>query len=104
AGYAHPARHGKPMRDTPRRPFTVEHATLASWAYGLGALAVALAGAAFGLWRSRLPAQLRERGGSLLVPPIVVLKRAHSGIVGDYLLWIALGTAVLGGVWAATLR
>jgi hypothetical protein len=28
----------------------------------------------------------------------------HSGIVGDYLLWIAFGTAVVGGVWGITLR
>jgi uncharacterized membrane-anchored protein YjiN (DUF445 family) len=28
----------------------------------------------------------------------------HSGIVGDYLLWIAVGGAVIGGVWGLTLR
>jgi hypothetical protein len=28
----------------------------------------------------------------------------HSGIVGDYVMWITVGTALLGGVWALTLR
>jgi hypothetical protein len=28
----------------------------------------------------------------------------HSGIVGEYVMWISVGTAFLGGVWALTLR
>jgi hypothetical protein len=28
----------------------------------------------------------------------------HSGIVGDYVMWITLGTALLGGAWAILLR
>jgi hypothetical protein len=32
-----------------------------------------------------------------------VLKAAHSGVVGDYVMWLTLGTAVLGGVWILTL-
>jgi hypothetical protein len=27
----------------------------------------------------------------------------HSGVVGDYVMWITVGTAVIGGVWALTL-
>jgi hypothetical protein len=30
------------------------------------------------------------------------LKAAHSGIVGDYVMWITVGTALLGGVWVAS--
>jgi hypothetical protein len=37
-------------------------------------------------------------------PPIVVLKAAHSGVIGDYVLWITVGTALVGAVWAFTLR
>ena len=40
----------------------------------------------------------------MLAPPLHALKAAHSGIIGDYLLWIVLGTTVIGGVWAITLR
>ncbi|HEU0193544.1 MAG TPA: proton-conducting transporter membrane subunit [Gaiellales bacterium] len=74
--------------------------TLAGVAYGLGALALALMTAAFGLWHKRLPGAVRRAGGRLLGPPLLVLRAAHSGIIGDYLLWLAAGTVVLGGVWA----
>jgi multicomponent Na+:H+ antiporter subunit D len=95
---------GRRPEPTPRAPFTVENAPGSSWGYGTGALAIALGGAAFGLWRRRLPALVRSAAERWLVPPIDVLKDAHSGIVGDYLLWIAGGTVVLGGVWAVALR
>jgi hypothetical protein len=36
--------------------------------------------------------------------PLAVLKGVHSGVIGDYVMWITLGTALLGGVWALTLR
>jgi multicomponent Na+:H+ antiporter subunit D len=88
----------------PRPPFTVEAATTESWAYGLAALALALATAAFGLWRTRLPELLRDAAARALRPPVELVRSAHSGIVGDYLLWLTVGTAVVGGVWALTLR
>jgi hypothetical protein len=28
----------------------------------------------------------------------------HSGVIGDYVAWITVGTAVIGGVWALLLR
>jgi multicomponent Na+:H+ antiporter subunit D len=95
--------HGRARPPTARPPFTVENAPASSWGYGLGSLAVAVAGAAFGLWRRRLPPLVR-RAGRWTTPPLDVLKAAHSGIVGDYLLWAAAGTVVLGGVWAVVLR
>jgi hypothetical protein len=51
-----------------------------------------------------LPDLVRTVAGRTLEPPLALLKAAHSGIVGDYVLWIAIGTAVLGSVWAFTLR
>jgi multicomponent Na+:H+ antiporter subunit D len=104
AAYTELVLHAKEEKPTPRLPFSVPLATAPSWAYGFGSLAIAIAGAAFGLWRVRLPHRVRDRGARLFQPPIGVLKDAHSGIVGDYLLWIAVGTAVLGGVWAVALR
>ena len=74
----------------------------AAIADGLGAAAIALAVAAFGLWRDRLPALVRRLGGPF-GPPVEVLRAAHSGIVGDYLVWIVAGTALIGAVWAFTL-
>jgi hypothetical protein len=32
------------------------------------------------------------------------LKAAHSGIFGDYVMWITVGTALLDGVWVVTSR
>jgi hypothetical protein len=32
------------------------------------------------------------------------LKAAHSGVVGDYVMWITVGTALLGGFWVVTSR
>jgi hypothetical protein len=37
-------------------------------------------------------------------PPLAALKAAHSGVIGDYIVYITVGTALIGGVWAFTLR
>ncbi len=102
--YAARVLHDVPLPRQARLPFTVEPATTESWAYGLGALALAAATAAVGLWWRRLPALVRAAAGRALGPPVHVVRAAHSGIVGDYLLWLVVGTAVVGGVWAITLR
>jgi multicomponent Na+:H+ antiporter subunit D len=94
--YAERVLHGKPMPTTAHIAFVVEPTTGSSIGYGLGAGAVALLVAAFGLWRRRLRAAVPR--------PIAVLKELHSGVIGDYVMWIVLGTAVVGGVWAFTLR
>jgi multicomponent Na+:H+ antiporter subunit D len=96
AAYAERVLHGQPMKETARLPFVVEPANGASIGYGFGAGAIALAAAAFGLWRRRLIAACPR--------PVTVFKELHSGVVGDYVMWIVLGTAVIGGVWAVTLR
>jgi hypothetical protein len=36
--------------------------------------------------------------------PAGVLKAFHSGVLADYVVWLTVGTAVLGGIWAITLR
>jgi hypothetical protein len=28
----------------------------------------------------------------------------HSGVIGDYVMWLTVGTAVIGGIWAIALR
>ena len=71
--------------------------------FGMGALVIALAVAAFGLWHARLPESLRAVGAAALGPPVRALRGAHSGIVGDYLLWLCAGTVVVAGAWALSL-
>jgi multicomponent Na+:H+ antiporter subunit D len=95
--------HGK-VRVHRGSPAVVLHAAgPTSIAYGLGGLILAVGLAWFGLHRQRAPGRLREAAGRALGPPISALKGVHSGVVGDYVAWVTVGTAVLGGVWALTL-
>jgi multicomponent Na+:H+ antiporter subunit D len=84
-------------------PYSVLRVDTASALYGLAALAIAAATAAFGLWHRRLPGGLRRFGARTLWPPVTVVRDAHSGIVGDYLLWLSAGTLAVAAVWALTL-
>jgi multicomponent Na+:H+ antiporter subunit D len=87
----------------PHAPGGVMTWTASSLAYGVGSLVIALATAVFGLWHARLPGAVRAAGARVLGRPVALLRSGHSGIAGDYLLWIAAGTAVVGGIWAFTL-
>jgi multicomponent Na+:H+ antiporter subunit D len=95
---------GHVRRYGPSAPVTVTRATSSSIGYGLGSTAIALVVGLFGLFRARIPAALRAGSRLVLEPPVQVLRTVHSGIVGDYVVWITVGSAVLGGVWALTLR
>ena len=97
--YASRVLHGIPMKATAQLPFTVVHTSLESLLYGVGASLLAVALAAYGLLGRRRRFRLRP-----LEPAVMMLHRAHSGIVGDYVMWVVFGTALLGGVWALTLR
>jgi hypothetical protein len=82
----------------------VQPTTESSVLYGLGAGALALLTAAFGLWRRRLPDAWRLAVGRAARGPVGGLHAVHSGVIGDYVMWITVGTALIGGVWALTLR
>jgi multicomponent Na+:H+ antiporter subunit D len=99
---AHVLQHA-PVQPLPSVPLTVATASGASIAYGLGALALTLVVALFGLYRRRIPEGLRAVAARFVEPPVAGLKAAHSGVVGDYVMWLTVGTAVLGGVWLLTL-
>jgi multicomponent Na+:H+ antiporter subunit D len=86
---------GHPVDALPDVPAVVHRATDASVVYGLGAAALTAVVALFGLGRRRLPEAVE--------PPLNVLKAAHSGVIGDYVMWLTLGTAVLGGIWLLAL-
>src|SRR5581483_5295329 len=96
SGYAARVLYGTRVPEIPRLPFAVRHTSLDSVLYGAGATLLAAGAAAAGL-RGR-------RANPLLARPATVLKAIHSGVVGDYLLWLVIGTAVVGGVWSITLR
>lgn len=104
ADYAAVVLHGAPMPHAPRLPFTLEHPTLETLLYGSGSLLVALGLAALGLYRTRIHGAVAEAAARVLSPPVAALKAVHSGVVGDYVMWLVLGTAVLGGAWAVALR
>jgi hypothetical protein len=103
AAYAERVLHEKPMK-AERLPYAVQPTGTASILYGVGAGVLTLLFTAFGLWRNRIPDAWRVATARLTGPPIGVLKGVHSGVIGDYVMWITLGTALLGGVWALTLR
>jgi multicomponent Na+:H+ antiporter subunit D len=88
----------------PRPPFVVEPTTTDSVLYGLGGTLIAVALALAGLYRRRLPELVRAPLRSALGPPLQALRLVHSGVVGDYVAWITVGTAVVGGIWALLLR
>jgi multicomponent Na+:H+ antiporter subunit D len=52
------------------------------------------------LYRDRLPEAVTGALGRALAP----LRAAHSGHVGDYVAWLTFGVAVVGGLFAVTLR
>ena len=91
-------------RPAPRPPVVVEGTTTDSVLYGIGGTVIAFALALVGLYRRRLPELVRTPLRSILGPPLAALRLAHSGVVGDYVAWITVGTAVVGGVWAILLR
>jgi multicomponent Na+:H+ antiporter subunit D len=95
---------GRELPAPPRPPVSVEATTTDSVLYGVGGTVIALALALFGLYRRRLPELVRAPLRSALGPPAAVLRSAHSGVIGDYVMWITVGTAVVGGVWALLLH
>jgi multicomponent Na+:H+ antiporter subunit D len=88
----------------PPAPVVLHSAKPSSIGYGLGAAVIALATVLFGLFRQRIPAAARGFAARYVEPAVGGLRSLHTGIPGDYVMWITLGTAVLGGVWAVTLK
>jgi hypothetical protein len=95
---------GRELPAPPQPPVAVEPTATSSVLYGIGGAAIALVLALVGLYRRRLPELVLAPLRSGLSPPLAALRAAHSGVVGDYVAWITVGTAVIGGVWALLLR
>jgi multicomponent Na+:H+ antiporter subunit D len=77
---------------------------LAGVGYGLGAAAAAVAIALLALYSDRLPGALRKPVERGIRPGMQVLRWLHSGHVGDYVTWLILGVAIIGGCWALLMR
>jgi hypothetical protein len=100
AAVLHGAAHGDAAAHL---PFSLLSFDTASVLYGLLALGIAALTAAFGLWHRRLPRRVLTAGARVLGPPVATVRLAHSGIVGDYLLWLSGGAVAVAAVWALTL-
>jgi len=70
--------------------------TAGSYLYGIGATVAAVALAAVALYVERLP-QPASRA-------LAALRALHSGRIGDYVAWLSVGAATIGGAFALTLR
>jgi multicomponent Na+:H+ antiporter subunit D len=104
SGYVARVLHGHPFPAEPSLPVTIEHTSLESLLYASGTTILALGLAVIGLYRRRLPRVVSLGARRILAPPVQVLRGLHSGVVGDYVTWVAFGTAFLGGVWALLLH
>ncbi len=104
SGYAAAVLHARAVAPPPSMPLALAHTSLESILYGVGATLFAVALALVGLNRRRLPRAVSAGAGRLLSPPIRVLRELHSGVVGDYVTWVAVGTALVGGVWGLLLH
>ncbi|HJQ74374.1 MAG TPA: hypothetical protein VJ814_05780, partial [Gaiellaceae bacterium] len=102
--YAARVLRGTPIAPAPGLPVAIHSTAPESVLCGLGATLFAAALAGVGLYRRRLPSAVSAVAARTLAPPIAILRAVHSGVVGDYVMWITVGTALVGGVWALLLR
>lgn len=71
---------------------------------GLLSVTAAVALAMLELFRNRLPNRMDKRIRRMLKPAVLVLNGWHSGHVGDYVVWLMIGTTLLGALWLVTVQ
>jgi multicomponent Na+:H+ antiporter subunit D len=100
AGYIATVLHGARVTH-PSAPFAAAPAgvTVAAVATGAALAAGALAIALLALYRRRLPVRI-----SLGQRAVAILEGFQSGVVNDYVTWLVLGMACLGGLLALIIR
>ncbi len=91
--------HRVPVPNVPPSPPTAKDYVFGTLST-LGALAIA----AVGLWGYRLEALRTSRAGVGFTSSVQVLRKLHSGHIGDYVAWWSLGLSVIGGICLITLR
>jgi multicomponent Na+:H+ antiporter subunit D len=94
AAYRAAVLHGAHGPAAPAPAFTLPSVHVSSALYGAAGLAIAVVTAAWGLWHA---------DARTLWRPVRILRDTHSGIIGDYLLWLAAGAVGIAAVWALTL-
>ena len=104
SAYAARVLRGHPFSAGQSLPVAIRHTSLGSLLYGGGATILAFGLAFLGLYRRRLPHGVSVVARRTLAPPVHVLRGFHSGVVGDYVTWVAVGTAVVGGAFALLLH
>jgi multicomponent Na+:H+ antiporter subunit D len=104
SGYAARVLRDHPFPATPSLLVAIQHTSLESLLYGASATLLAAGLAFVGLYRRRLPRIVSVVARRTLAPPIHILRGFHSGVVGDYVTWVAVGTAVVGGAFALLLH
>jgi multicomponent Na+:H+ antiporter subunit D len=88
---------------SPPRPVPSFHPNAGSYAYGAASALAAILLAWLGLYRQSVPLALRRTADRALGGTVKRLKLLHDGVTGDYVTWLTVGAAVLGGIWALTL-
>lgn len=104
SGYAARVLRGRAMTPPPSLPLSIRHTSLESLLYGGSATLVAVCLGLVGLYRRRLPRAVSAAAERTVAPPVRILHGLHSGIVGDYVTWVVVGTAVTGAAWALLLH
>jgi multicomponent Na+:H+ antiporter subunit D len=74
------------------------------YAYAAASVLLAVAAAWLGLYRRRLPAAFRRMTVRVAGPPLHRLSLLHDGVVGEYVTWVIVGAAALGGLFAVFTR
>jgi multicomponent Na+:H+ antiporter subunit D len=116
-GFVHAAEHAAAhFRDRAAYAATVLHAPVrfadtppsplegSDFAYGSISLVGAFAVAWLGLFGRRLPDRITAPAAAFGERSLTVLRTLHSGHVGDYVTWLVIALAALGGTFAMTLR
>jgi multicomponent Na+:H+ antiporter subunit D len=78
--------------------------TSSSIFYGLAGTVAAAGIALLALFQHRLPRVPVARARSAFGPRLTWMRDLHSGHVGDYVTWLTVGVASLGGILAVALR
>ena len=89
----------------PERPVDVEPPSILGAFYGLASAAAAVSLALVALFRRRLvPASTRRAMAGVLGPAMRRLRLLHSGHVGDYAAWFAVGLLAVLALFVLALR
>jgi multicomponent Na+:H+ antiporter subunit D len=87
-------------RTTPVPPPESWHTTTSSIVWSIVTLGAAIAVGFGSVYRNRMPEAVTRTLTAAYAP----LRAVHSGHIGDYVAWLTFGTAVIGGLFAVTIR